>query len=137
MPSQFSKNLFRSDSLSPHPQTSAVRAPNIPHAPASAHPRHRRPDSRRSAECLPSFPRTFSDLIHFHRIHKLPPCVRPTSHMHQLRPTHAIVGLIAVGLQNAFPVFQEPFRTFTSSTHTEVEYRLAARLTVLPQIRFV
>ena len=36
--------------------------------------------------------------IHFHRVDKLAPRVRPAAHMNQLRPADLIVSLIAVGL---------------------------------------
>jgi hypothetical protein len=75
--------------------------------------------------------------IHFYRIDKLAPRVRPTSHVHQLRPADIVVGRIAIGLQNAFPLAQELARTLTPAAQTKVEHRLAARFSVLPQIRLV
>src|ERR1700674_3376285 len=70
--------------------------------------------------------------IHLHRIDKLPACMGPTAHMHKLRPTHAFVDLVAVSLQNAFPITEEFVRTITPTPETKVKYRLAARFSVLP-----
>src|SRR5215831_3218463 len=63
--------------------------------------------------------------------------MRPTSHVHDLRPAYTFVGLIAVGLQNALPLLQKSFRTFTSPMQAKIEYCLTAWLTVLPQICLV
>jgi hypothetical protein len=70
--------------------------------------------------------------LHLHGIHKLAPSVRPTTDVHQLRPTHAVVGLVAVGLQDAIPFAQELERTLAPSPQAKVEHRLAPRLAVLP-----
>ncbi len=50
--------------------------------------------------------------IELDRVEELPPRVRPASGMHQLWPAHAIVGGIAVGLQNSFELSQKFLRTF-------------------------
>ena len=70
--------------------------------------------------------------LQLHRIDELTPRVRPAAHMHKLRPAHAVVGLIAVGLQNPFPVAQKLQRTIPPATHAKIEYRFAARLAILP-----
>ena len=72
--------------------------------------------------------------IHFHRIDKLAPRVRPASDMHHLRPPDVVVGLIAVGLQNAFPLAQKLLRTLAPTAQLKLEHRLAAGLSVLPQV---
>src|ERR1051325_2216467 len=70
--------------------------------------------------------------IDLHCIDKLPACMSPTAHMDKLRPTHALIDLVAVSLQDAFPIAEEFERTITSSSETKVEYRLAAGFAVVP-----
>jgi hypothetical protein len=73
----------------------------------------------------------------FHRIDKLAACVRPAPHMHHLRPADIVVALIAIGLQNPFPLTQELARTFAPAAQLKVEHRFAAGLAVLPQVRLM
>src|SRR5450759_797667 len=75
--------------------------------------------------------------VELDRIEELPPGVRPASGMHQLRPAHAFVSDIAVGLQNSFELSQELLRPFASAPHAEVKDYSASRLAVLPQIRLM
>lgn len=63
--------------------------------------------------------------------------VRPTSDMDELRPTHTFIGLVAVGLQDSFPMIEELPWAVASTPHTEVERRFTPGLTVLPQVRLV
>jgi hypothetical protein len=71
--------------------------------------------------------------IQFHRVDELAPRVRPTSHLHQLRPADIVAGRIAIGLQNAFPSPEEFTRTLTSAAQAKLEYSLPSR-SVLPQV---
>jgi hypothetical protein len=48
------------------------------------------------------------------RLKELMSRMRPTASMHHLRPTHMLVGTIAVGLQNAFELSQELLWAVTS-----------------------
>ena len=54
--------------------------------------------------------------------------------MHQFRPADVVVGRIAIGLQNPFPLAQKLARTITPPAQAEVEHGLTARFSVLPQI---
>ena len=54
--------------------------------------------------------------------------------MHHCRPAHAIVGDIAVGLQDAFELSQEFLGPVAPPTQTEVEHYAASRPAVLPEI---
>src|SRR5204863_419647 len=54
-----------------------------------------------------------------------------------LRPTAIVIGRIAIGLQNPFPPPQKRTWTFAPPAQAEVEHRLAARFSVLPQIRLM
>jgi hypothetical protein len=64
-----------------------------------------------------------------HGLEKVSPRMRPARRMHQLRPTDSVVGGIAVALQNAFEVFQEPPRPLAAPAQTKVK--------CLSRIRFV
>ena len=75
--------------------------------------------------------------IQFHRVDELAPRVRPASHVRQLRPADILVCRIPVGLQNPFPFPEKLARTLPAPAQTEVEHRLTARLSVLPQIRLM
>src|ERR1700674_5842397 len=70
--------------------------------------------------------------IYLHRLDKLAARVRPTAQMYQLLSADIVVGLIAIGLQNPFPLAQELARTLASAAQLKLENRFAARLAVLP-----
>src|ERR1035438_444809 len=72
--------------------------------------------------------------IHFHRVDKLAPRVRPTSHVHHLLPANAVVSLISVSLQNSFPLTQKLAWTLPTSAQAELEHRFSTRLAVLPPV---
>src|SRR6516165_4709236 len=61
----------------------------------------------------------------------------PTRCMHDLGATHMIVCRIAVTLEYALEVAQEPFGTFPFPTQSEVEHHRSARPTVLPEVGLV
>src|SRR5437660_11654327 len=63
--------------------------------------------------------------------------MRPTSGMYHSRPTDLVIRCIAVGLENAFELSQEPLRPIASATQAEVEHCGSSGATVLPQIRLV
>src|ERR1035441_1560169 len=60
--------------------------------------------------------------------------VPPTCGMHDPRPADVIVGAIAVGLQNAFELFQEFLWPVAPPPQAEVEHHPASRSPVLPEI---
>ena len=70
--------------------------------------------------------------IYFHRVHKPAPCVRPAPYVHHPGSAYAVVGQIAVRLQNAFPFTKELSRALASAAQLKLEYRFAAGLSVLP-----
>src|ERR1039457_6874495 len=61
----------------------------------------------------------------------------PTSGMNHFRPTDLVISRIAVGLENAFELSQEPLRSIASATQAEVENRGSSGATVLPEVRLV
>src|SRR5438094_3568124 len=61
----------------------------------------------------------------------------PARGVYHSRPTDLVIRRIAVGLQNAFELSQEPLRSIASATQTEVEHHDSSRATVLPQIRLM
>src|SRR5208337_2992137 len=63
--------------------------------------------------------------------------MRPTRGMYHSRPADLIVGRVAVSLQNAFELSQEPLRSVPSTPQTEVEHHGCSGATVLPEIRLV
>src|ERR1035437_10637642 len=69
--------------------------------------------------------------VEFGRLEELPPRMRPAGGMHHLRTAHAIVGDIAVGLQNALKLSQEVLWPFASTPQAEVEHHSASRSAVL------
>src|ERR1039458_8657415 len=63
--------------------------------------------------------------------------MRPTSGMYHSRPTDLVIRCIAVGLENAFELPQEPLRPIASTAKTEVEHHASSGSTVLPEVRLV
>src|SRR5437762_13126574 len=63
--------------------------------------------------------------------------MRPTSGMYHYRPTDLVIRCIAVGLENAFELSQEPLRPIASATQAEVEHYSCSGVTVLPEVRLV
>src|SRR5664279_5384274 len=61
----------------------------------------------------------------------------PTSGMYHSRPTDLVIRCIAVGLENAFELSQEPLRPIASATQAEIEHHGSSGATVLPEIRLV
>src|ERR1017187_5809417 len=61
----------------------------------------------------------------------------PTSGMYHSRPTDLVIRCIAVGLENAFELSQEPLRPIASATQAEVEHHGSSGATVLPEVRLV
>ncbi len=57
--------------------------------------------------------------------------------MHQLGSADVVVGLIAVGLQNPFPVAQELFGALAPAAQLKLKHRFPIRLAVLPQVGLV
>ena len=57
--------------------------------------------------------------------------------MYHSRPTDLVIRGIAVGLENAFELSQEPLRSISSATQAEVEHHGSSGATVLPQVRLV
>src|ERR1035437_368630 len=66
------------------------------------------------------------------RLEEFPSRVRPAAGMHHLRPAHAIVSAIAVGLQNAFELSQEFLWSVAPPPQAELEHHAASRSAVLP-----
>src|SRR5664280_3501221 len=58
----------------------------------------------------------------------------PTSGMYHSRPADLLVGGIAVSLENAFELSQEPPRSIAPTTQTEVEHHTSSGSAVLPQV---
>ena len=54
--------------------------------------------------------------------------------MHDPWPTHMIVGRVAVTLEDALEVAQEPFGTFPFPAHPKIEHHRCARPALLPEI---
>ena len=75
--------------------------------------------------------------IQLRRFEKRAACMRPATSMHQLRPTHLLIGCVTVRLQNSFELVQKLFRSVTSAPQAKVEDRRSGRSTVLPQIRLM
>src|SRR5258708_17659968 len=63
--------------------------------------------------------------------------MRPTSGMHHSRPTDLVIRCIAVGLENAFELSQEPLRPIAPTAQAEIEHRAPSGATVLPEVRLV
>src|SRR5271157_4611561 len=63
--------------------------------------------------------------------------MRPTSGMYHSRPTDLVIRCIAVGLENAFELSQEPLRSVPSATQAEVEHHASSGATILPEIRLM
>src|SRR5208283_996994 len=61
----------------------------------------------------------------------------PTSGMHHPQPTDLVIRCIAVGLENAFELSQEPLRRIASATQAEIEHHSSSGPTVLPEIPLV
>src|SRR5260370_36795846 len=61
----------------------------------------------------------------------------PTRCMHNLGATHMIVCRIAIILEYALEVAQEPFGTFPFPAHPKVEHHRSARPAVLPEVGLV
>src|SRR5579864_1535731 len=61
----------------------------------------------------------------------------PTSGMYHSRSTDLVIRCIAVGLENAFKLSEEPLRPVASATQAEVEHQSSSGATVLPEIRLV
>src|SRR2546428_14080018 len=61
--------------------------------------------------------------------------MRPTCGMYHSRPTDLVIRCIAVGLENAFELSQEPLRPLASASQAEVEHCGSSGATALPQIR--
>lgn len=57
--------------------------------------------------------------------------------MYHSRPTDLVIRFIAVGLENAFELSQEPFRPIASATQAEIEHHASSGATVLPEVRLV
>ena len=57
--------------------------------------------------------------------------------MYHSRPTDLVVRCIAVGLENAFELSQEPLRPIASATQAEIEPHASSGATVLPEVRLV
>ena len=75
--------------------------------------------------------------IELRRLEELAPCVCPTRCMHDLGSTHMIVCRVAVTLEYALEVAQEPFGTFPFPAYPKIEHHRCARPTVLPEIGLV
>src|SRR5260370_42331633 len=63
--------------------------------------------------------------------------MRPTSGMYHSRPTDLVIRYIAVGLENAFELSQEPLRPIASATQAEIEHHASSGATVLPEVGLV
>jgi len=57
--------------------------------------------------------------------------------MHHACSCDMIVDHIAIGLQNAFELFEKLLGTLTATSHAEVEDHRASGRSVLPQIRLM
>src|ERR1017187_2744042 len=63
--------------------------------------------------------------------------MRPTRGMYHSRTTDLVIRRIAVGLQNAFELSQEPPRSISSTPQAEIENHASSGATVLPKVRMV
>src|ERR1700733_14813988 len=63
--------------------------------------------------------------------------MRPTSGMYHSQPTDLVIRCIAVGLEKAFELSQEPPRSISSTPQAEIEYHSSSGATVLPEVRLV
>src|SRR3984893_9401075 len=63
--------------------------------------------------------------------------MRPTSGMYHSRPTDLVISCVAVGLENASELSQEPLRPIASATQAEIEHHASSGATVLPEVRLV
>src|SRR5271165_6908969 len=63
--------------------------------------------------------------------------MRPTSGMYHSWPTDLVIRCIAVGLENAFELSQEPLRSVAPATQAEIEHDASSGATVLPEVRLV
>src|ERR1035437_9034696 len=70
--------------------------------------------------------------VEFGRLEELPARVRPAGGMHHLRPAHAVIGDLAVGLQNAFELSQKLLGSVAPPPQAEAEHYAASRSAVLP-----
>src|ERR1700681_1421602 len=70
--------------------------------------------------------------IHFRSVNELAARMCPTTDVHHLRPADVVVGLIAVGLQNALPLTQELLRALASSAQLKLETFFTPGRAVLP-----
>src|ERR1035437_10761581 len=61
----------------------------------------------------------------------------PTSGMHHSRPTDLVICCIAVSLENAFELSQEPLRPIASTAQAEIEHHASSGATILPEVRLV
>src|SRR5271154_6174744 len=52
--------------------------------------------------------------------------MRPPSGMYHSRPTDLVIRCIAVGLEKAFELSQEPLRPIASATQAEIEHRASS-----------
>ena len=60
--------------------------------------------------------------IYLHCVDEFAPRVRPTTHVHQLRPADAVVGLVTIGLQNPFPVAENLSRPIATAAQLKFEH---------------
>src|SRR5487761_1945603 len=81
---------------------------------------------------LHQLPRDAVVRIEFEGVEHLPARMRPTSGMHHLHSTRAVVCGIAVSLQNAFKLTEELFRAFPFPSHPEVKNDTSSRFAILP-----
>src|SRR5262245_62340190 len=63
--------------------------------------------------------------------------MRPTGGMHDIGAAHVVVCRIAVTLEYALEVAQEPFGTFPFPAHPKIEHYPSARPAVLPEVGLV
>src|SRR5271167_4983035 len=75
--------------------------------------------------------------IQLHRFEEASSCMRPTCRMHNACSTDMVVHGVALGLQNAFELFEKLLGALASAAHAEVEDDRASGRPVLPQIRLM
>jgi hypothetical protein len=75
--------------------------------------------------------------IQLHRLEEASPGVRPAGSMHNACSADMVVHGVAIGLQNAFELFEKLLGTLTAAAHAEVEDHRPSGRSILPQIRLM
>jgi hypothetical protein len=75
--------------------------------------------------------------IEFKRFEELPPRVRPAPRMHDLGSADMIVGAVAIALEDALEVAQEPLGTLSFPAKPKVKHYHSTWCAVLPKVGLV